>query len=149
MKNQIERILSNERWSKSQIGITNDEFMIVLPYFTKLDEEGIKKRQEGKRKYWGKPNILENSEQRLFYVLRYLKTYPTFDTAWAVRWGSKSTANRRFLRYFPLLKEALKRLWVIPPETPEEFISKYGEDQNLWDVFVDASEREVARSKKK
>lgn len=149
MKNQITKILSNERSSKSQIGIMHQEFMILLPYFSKLDEEDRRKRQEWKRNYWGKPPILENSEQRLFYVLWYLKTYPTFDTAWAVRWWSKAAANKRFLRYFILLKEALRQLWALPPETPEEFVSKYGEDQNLWDVFVDASEREVARSKKK
>jgi len=46
MKNQITKILSNERSSKSQIGIMHQEFMILLPYFSKLDEEDRRKRQE-------------------------------------------------------------------------------------------------------
>lgn len=149
MKDKIEKVLSNNRSSKSQTGLTKKEIDLILPYFEKLDEEDRKKRNAWKRSYWGKPPILENSLQRLYYTLWYLKTYPWFDTAGAVWWSNKSSAHERFMRYFPLLKESLRRLWVIPPETPEEFISKYGEEQSLWDVFVDASEREVVRNEKK
>lgn len=149
MKEQIPKILSKKRSSRSQTWITKQEFEIIIPYFKTLDKEDKKQRSKWKRPYWGQPPILGTSEERLFYVLRYLKTYPSFDTAGAVRWMSKSSAHNQFRRYFPMLRESLRRLGVLPPETPEEFVGKYGKDRNLWDVFVDASERRISRSKKK
>ena len=149
MRENIKRILSNSRSSKSQIGISKKEFEILLVYFARIDEKARAKKSKWKRWYWWKPPVLRTSVERLFYVLWYFKNYPTFDTAWATWWASKSSAHSWFIVYFPMLNEALRQLGVILPETPEEFVWKYGKDKNLWDIFVDATERELVRNKKK
>ncbi len=149
MRENIEKILSKGRSCRSQIGITKNEFETLLPFFARIDEKNRAKKSKWKRWYGWKPPVLKSSRERLFYVLRFFKCYPTFDTAWATWWTSKSSAHSRFTVYFPMLKESLKQLGVIPPETPEEFIGKYGKDKYLWDIFVDASERGIVRNKKK
>jgi len=48
--------------------------------------------------------------------------------------------------YFPLLKKALKRLGVLPPETKEEFQIMLAKNQGKKYLIIDVSEREIARS---
>jgi len=149
MRENIEKVLSNERGCKSQTGISKNEFEILIPFFARIDEKTRAEKSKWKRWYGWKPPVLKTSRERLFYVLWYFKNYSTFDTAWTTWCTSKSSAHSWFSTYFPMLKEALKQLWVIPPETPEEFVGKYGKDKNLWYIFVDATEREIIRNKKK
>ena len=149
MREQIPKILKEERSCKSQIWVNKQEFEIILPGFSVLDKEDRKKRSAWKRPYGGKPPVLKDSLERLFFILWYLRVYPTYDSAWAIRWMSKVTAYEQVQRYFPLLQETLKRLGVLPPETIWEFIQKYGKERDFWELFVDASERKIVRNKKK
>ena len=147
MKEKIQLIFKDDRITKSQIWISSKEFGLLLPTFEIVDkEEEIKRRSMTKRGYGWRKSKLETWEHKLFFILYYLKVYPSYDTAWVVWWVSKSRISECIYRYFPILKESLKRLWVLPPENKEEYKKKFKD--NWWNsyIFIDWSEREVSRS---
>jgi hypothetical protein len=92
---------------------------------------------------------LETIEDKLFYSLFYLKTYPTFDVASFYVGFSRSKACEWAHRLFPVLEQTMQRKLVLPQRKisdPEEFLRLFPE---IKDVFVDGVERLKQRPKKK
>jgi len=147
MQTKIKNIFKDDRMTRSQIWIPKEEFDLLLPTFEFVEKEtDIKRRSNNKRTYGWRKSKLETSEQKLFFILYYLKVYPTYDEAWIAWWVSKSRISDWIYRYFPILKESLKRLWVLPPETKEEYTKKFWRDMTKKRIFIDWSEREISRS---
>jgi len=146
----ITRAMNSDRIMKSLTGLNTAKFKELLPYFEIILKETTKKaiknnknriRAEG----GGKKHTLKNTEAKLFYILFYLKVYPTFDVAGFIFDVNRSQANRWMHKLLPLLEIALDRRFVLPKRqitTMDEFISLFPEVQ---DIFVDATERPVQR----
>jgi len=148
MLEQIDKVLWENRACRAHIGISALEFRTMLPTFEVVDNEDRAKRKIGKKRmYWGKPPKLKNAKQRLFFVLYHLKTHHKYDIQATTWWVDKSVITDWVVRYVPLLLESLRRLWVIPPQTVEEFEEKY-KDIDFELLRVDATEREIARPTK-
>lgn len=148
MQTQIDKILANNRTCKAHIWIVSNEFNILLETFTVVyNEFDMKARATKKRQYGWRKSKLCTMTQRLFFILRYLKTNPKYDIAWVIWWVDKSVICDYIVKYVPILSESLRRLWCTPPQTIEEFREKYR--WNQFDILrVDATEREVTRSTK-
>lgn len=147
----INKALKNNRILKSLTGLGIEKFKELVPYFeTILKEENgkrVKSNKNRQRKVGGgsKPT-LENAEAKLFYILFYVKVYPTFDLAGFIFDVNRSQTNRWMHQLLPILEKALDRRVVLPKrkiENVEAFIKSFPE---VKDLFIDGTERRVERS---
>ena len=143
--------LHTDRMCKSLTGLTVSEFKALLVDFTwNYTEYEAKQRPKRKRKIGGGAHgKLETMEDKFFYALLYLKTYPTFDVASFYVGFARSKACEWAHRLFPVLEQTLKRKLVLPERKisdPEEFLRLFPEAK---EVFVDGVERLKQRPKNK
>jgi len=150
----IAKALKNNRILKSLTGLSIEKFKELVPYFETIlkEEEGkrIENDKNRKRKAGGgKKATLDSSEAKLFYILFYVKVYPTFDVAGFIFDVNRSQTNRWMHKLLPILEKALDRRVVLPKrkiENIEAFIKSFPE---IKDVFIDGTERRVERSSDK
>ena len=148
----ITRAMQSNRIMKSLTGLSTAKFKELVPYFEIiLDENSRKAVKNNKNRVraegGGKKHTLQSVEAKLFYILFYLKVYPTFDVAGFIFDVNRSQAHRWMHKLLPLLEIALDRRFVLPKRqiaTLDEFVSLFPEIQ---DIFVDATERPVQRPK--
>jgi len=147
----ISKALKNNRILKSLTGLDVEKFKELVPYFeTILKEENgkrIKNDKTRQRKAGGgsKPT-LNSSEEKLFYILFYVKVYPTFDLAGFIFDVNRSQTNRWMHKLLPILEKTLDRKLVLPKRKIEnvgEFLKSFPE---VKDLFIDGTERRVQRS---
>lgn len=147
----IAKALKNNRILKSLTGLSIEKFKELVPYFeTILNEENgkrIKNDKNRQRKAGGgsKPT-LDSSEAKLFYILFYVKIYPTFDLAGFIFEVNRSQTNRWMHQLLPILEKALDRRVVLPKrriENVEAFLKLF---PDVKDLFIDGTERRVERS---
>lgn len=143
--------LRTDRMCKSLTGLTIHEFEALVIDFTWNYNEYEAKRKPGRMRKLGggRGSYLEEIEEKLFYVLWYLKTYPTFDVASFYVGFARSKAHKWAHILFPILEQTMKRKLVLPQRkisSPEEFERLYPE---VREVFADGIERSIQRSKNK
>jgi hypothetical protein len=138
---------------KSLIGMDRSKFKKLAKAFAsaydtiqqgRLLEGEIKQVPSGGRK-----GHLDTPDKKLFFVLYYLKTYPTFDVLGFHFGFSSGHAHGHVDALLPVLLRSLSDLGVLPlraPGTPEEFaqlIEKYG------DIAIDGLECACVRPQDK
>jgi DDE superfamily endonuclease len=148
---QIGSALRTDRLCKSLTGLTVAEFTNLVSDFSwNYHEYEAKRITERKRKLGGgRGSKIETIEEKLFYVLFYLKTYPTFDMASFYVGFARSKAHKWAHILFPILEQTMKRKLVLPQRkisSREEFERLYPE---VTEVFADGIERSIQRSKNK
>lgn len=95
----------------------------------------------GRRLNGGGSPIFKTPTEKLFFVLYYLKTYPTFENLGFIFGCSNKTAHENLYKFMPILERALKELNVLPKrnfDTVDEFIEYIKDNGNL---LIDATER--------
>lgn len=148
---QIRSALRTDRMCKSLTGLTVSEFTNLTADFSwNYHEYEAKRITERKRKLGGgRGSKIETIEEKLFYILFYLKTYPTFDMASFYVGFARSKAHKWAHILFPILEQTMKRKLVLP----ERKISSREEFERLYpgvkEVFADGIERSIQRSKNK
>ena len=148
---KISKALKSNRVLKSLTGLNIEKFKELVPYFAKILEEEngkrIKNDKNRKRKAGGgsKPT-LDSVEAKLFYILFYVKVYPTFDLAGFMFDVNRSQTNRWMHQLLPILEKALDRRVVLPQRKVENVESFMNLFPNIKDVFIDGTERRVERS---
>ena len=114
-------------------------------------EERLKKQKEWEQvRIWTKwaSSILDTDEKELFFLLYYLKTYPTFDVLSSIFWMWRTTAHSNIHRVLPILKELLQELWISPKRSiwsVDELKESF--DWNILDLIIDWTERRHFRHK--
>lgn len=136
---------------KALTGLTVREFENLVADFTwNYAEYEAKRKPDRKRKLGGgRESYIETYEEKLFYGLFYLKTYPTFDVASFYVGFARSKACTWAHLLFGILEQTLKRKLVLPQRrisSPEEFERLYPE---VTEVFADGIERSIRRGKNK
>jgi hypothetical protein len=114
---------------KASTGLNVQGFNELLYTFTEIIREEQLQQSNRKRKPGGgrKGNI-KDPEQKLFYILLYLKAYPTFDLAAVLFDSSKTRTYEWYQNILPLLEKALGRKCVLPKrqiKSMEEFIRTF------------------------
>lgn len=145
----INKVLNNKRLVRSVLGVRKETFEELLSIFTKvLIEEAEKK--DRKRAYGGGSNgNIKDPRKKLFFILWYLKVYPTFDVAAYVFGSSKSRTQAWAHKILPILERTLERKLVLPKRrigSLEEFFVLFPETK---EVMLDGIERPTIRSQKK
>ncbi len=79
----IKRALGSDRLMKALTGMTIEKFKGLLPTFrnglqkNKANQKETRERAEG----GGRKHTLNDAQSKLFFILFYLKCYPTYDLA--------------------------------------------------------------------
>ena len=144
----IRAALRTDRMCKALTGLSVHEFETLLIDFSwNYTEYEAKKKPKRQRKIGGGAHgILETVEEKFFYSLFYLKTYPTFDVLGSQFGMARSKAHVNTYKLSPILYHTLVSLGLMPYrefETPEDLKTILsGIDQ----VIIDATERAYRRS---
>lgn len=144
----INKVLNNTRLVRAILGVTKKEFEALLPVFEQILREYRESKKRRRAIGGGANGNIKSPERKLFYILFYVKTYPTFDTAAFIFASSKSRTHQWAHDILPLLEKALGRKIVLPKRrinTPEEFFAAFPEAR---EVMLDGVERPTIRSKK-
>ena len=144
------------RQIKALLWIDKEEFRFISELFEEMDEivkeEEYKKRKEKNSKArrsssWGHRK-LDSSDKKVFFLLYYLKIYPTYDVLWFTFWMDRSTACVNIHWLLPILKRLLRELWIAPKRKIENIEDlKEAFDWDILDLIADWTERRHFRHK--
>ena len=146
LKDILPRIY-DERQLRALTGVSFKQFILLLEQFEKIQEEFKEERYKEKvRKAGsGRKGKLDKSEEKLFFILHYLKCYPTFDQLGFSFAMDNSSAAQYVKNLLPVLLETVNRLGVLPKtafKTVEEMRLAFA---GLDTLVIDATERAINR----
>jgi len=147
--------IRDDRQMRALTGLSQEKFNHLLPPFSRVYQqeqykayekglaEGSRKRKPGA----GQKGKLPEMADKLYFILSYYKTYPTFDVLGA-RFGlARSKANEWVQRLSPILHQTLKEMGHLPErafESVEAFKAALGD---LDQILIDVTERPHHRPK--
>jgi hypothetical protein len=143
--------IRNERQFKAFTGLSQPAFARLLIEFTHGLEEVRQRRyhqqQDTRRRHpgGGRKGALSTPELKLFFILFYLKNYPNFDVLGGLFDLSPSKAEENVRKLLPLLKQAEKRLHVLPHRHFKPRGNSQQPTENIQKIIIDATERPCRR----
>lgn len=143
------QIFSQPRVSMAVLGVTRDEFFQLLPVFSKcLREHRIRLRPNRQRKVGGgRKGDLPTDEDKLLYILMYLKLYPTYDALAVIANHYRSKCGDSVKLLLPVLEETLGRKLILPKRHGHSLEEIFRQHPEIKDIFIDGSERRVQKPK--
>jgi len=105
---------------KSLTGLGRREFDQLLPAFSDsieaISNENYRKNRDkrSRRPGGGSKGKLPTPENKLFFILFYLKNYPTFDVLGFIFDLNPSKADENVKKFLPILKHAQSKLNILP-----------------------------------
>lgn len=144
---KLKRAFKSDRIMKALTGLSVFEFKNLEPTFSQVLQkyQATRKTKRQRAVGGGRKHTLQTAGERLFFILFYVKCYPTMDLAGFFFGVDKSRIQRWVKELLPLLEETLGREVVLPARkisSVEEFVAKF---PGVKDVFIDATERPVRR----
>ena len=146
----ISKLAHDPRATQAMIGMTYEEFSRLVPVFEQCMRDIRTQEPNRKRKLGGgQKGKLPTMESKLFFILFYLKTYPTFDVLAFFTDRNRGRCCKSVHFFSKVLEKALGRKLVLPKRkinSVEEFLRLFPEAK---DVFLDGTERRIQRPKNK
>lgn len=147
---KIQRVFRSNRLLKALTGLSKSEFTNLKPSFeAKLKEKLSPKKRRKRKAGGGRKHTLLSVEEKLFFILFYIKCYPTFDVASFIFGVDRSRPNRWVGDLLDVLEQALGHEVVLPErkiDDVEEFFVRFPEIKKL---YIDGVERPTQRPKDK
>ncbi|MBM0740806.1 transposase (plasmid) [Phormidium sp. CLA17] len=141
----IERALKQDRLLRAMIGLNRKAFDALLPPFSGVYEQ-IQLQQPRQRALGGgRKARLRTFRDKLFYILFYFKSYPTFDLAGLLFEIDRAQAHYWMHRLQPILEATLGEKLALPERkltSVEAFVERF---PGVKRVMVDGTERPIAR----
>lgn len=141
----------NERQFRACTGLSQKEFDLILPEFAKClqlaQQQRYKKHrlQRQRKPGGGRKGALSSPDLKLFFILFYLKNYPTFDVLGCLFDLSPAKAQENFVKFMPILKQAEKRLHILPHRHFKPANTDKQPIDNHQKIIIDATERPCCR----
>jgi hypothetical protein len=136
--------LGRDRTVKATIGMSREKFDALVPAFADAYDRILQERLQSKRMKrlprGGPKGVLDTAEKRLFFVLYYLKTYPTFDVLGFHFDLSAGHAHDYVVEYMEVLRRALETLEVAPERTADSLDNFLAIIEKYDELLVDATE---------
>jgi len=144
---KLDRAKKTDRIMKALTGMTVLEFESLVLTFSQVFQkyQATRKKKRQRAVGGGRKHTLKTAAERLFFILLYVKCYPTMDLAGFFFGVDKSRIQRWVTELLPLLEETLGREVVLPARqvnSVEEFVAQIPQ---VKDVFIDATERPIRR----
>lgn len=141
--------LTNDRMVKSLIGMSRQKFDDLVPVFTsaedRIQQERLQKKAIKRLPSGGHQGVLNTPRKRLFFVLYYLKTYPTFDVL-GFHFGLSAGHAHDFIEtYLTVLESALNTLTVLPPRHFKDVADFTQAVERYDEVIIDGVEMPCVR----
>jgi len=143
----IDKALNNDRLMKALSGLNVMEFNQLLPTFEKLLYVKAKNKERQREVGGGRKGELKLASHKLFFIVFFLKVYPTMDLAGFIFGVDRSRPCRWVQDFLPILEEVLGRECVLPKRkinSIEEFTRLF---PDVKEVLIDATERRTQRPK--
>lgn len=128
---------------RAMTSLDKEEFEVLCVVFKEAWEDHIKEVGMEPSK-GGRPPQLDNAEDRLFFILFYLKTYPLQEVIAHLFGLSQGQANLWIHRLSAVLKEALRRRDCLPARMTEDMLARLGQE-GVQDLTIDGTERRINR----
>ena len=145
----INTLHKNPRMMRALTGMSQGEFNELVPDFEReLRHHALNRHNRQRKPGGGQKGHLKTVEDKLFFILFYLKTYPTFDVIAFFSDKSRGRSCEAVHIYLAILEKALGKKIKLPERkinSVEEFLEKFPE---VKDIFVDGTERRIQRPKK-
>lgn len=144
----IDKVLNNGRLVRAVLGVTKQEFLALLPTFEQVVREDAEAKKRKRAVGGGCNGKIKQARKKLFFILLYVKAYPTFDVAAFMFASSKSRTHMWAHNILPLLEKTLGRKVVLPKRrisSPEEFFAAF---PGVKEAMIDGLERPTQRSRK-
>jgi len=145
-----QQIFSQSRVTQAVLGVSTEEFYNLLPTFSQcLREHRRILRPNRKRAVGqGRKGDLPTDEDKLLYILLYMKLYPTYDALAVLSNHQRSKCGDSVHLLLPVLEMTLGRKLVLPKRPRGNSLEKIFQDHpELKDIFIDGTERRVQRPK--
>ena len=146
----LERIQTSPRLMRAVTGLTIKQFEELLGSFDRNYEKAIDadraKRGCIRKKGGGKKSSLSTLRLKLFFILVYLKCYPTYDVFGVFFDLDGGNCCDWVKRLLPVLEATLGEKQVLPERkirTVEEFLQRFPGEK---DLLIDGTERRTRRS---
>ncbi len=144
------QIFSQSRVTQAVLGVSQAEFEQLLPTFSAcLIQHRIELKPDRIRRIGGgRKGDLPTDEDKLLYILLYLKLYPTYDSLSVLTNHQRSKCGDSVKLLLPALETALGRHMVLPVRRGRSLEEIFRDNPELKDVFIDGTERRVNKPKK-
>ena len=143
----------DERQFKALTGVSRAAFNKLVVIFSKCYAEIVQEKYEQNRaKRQRKPGAgqkgrLNTMEKKLFFILYYLKVYPTYDVLGYHFGLDRSKACTNVQQLLPVLLKTLDRLGVLPKRQFNNVAELQQAFEGISELFIDATERPYHRPK--
>jgi hypothetical protein len=149
----ISRALANSRVLRSLTGLSSKQFDELAVGFDatlrKHKSAERRKRKPQRAAGGGRKHSLGDAKQKLFFILLYLRVYPTMEVAAFLFDAGKGTVCDWVHKYLPLLEKTLGATQDLPKRkirSVDEFMKEFPEVER---VIIDSTERPRTRPKDK
>lgn len=141
--------IRDDRQAKALTGCSLAMLGELLPVFNQLFRDRPRSFPVAHARSYGagRTGVLPTIEDKLIFILLYMKAYPTFDVLSSIFDLDRGPACRRVQQLLPVLEAALGRKIVLPARkitSIEEFYQKFPEAR---DVLIDGEERPIQKPK--
>lgn len=146
----VSNALDNPRVMRALTGLEPEEFRGLAQTFAEVWAEHTRLNWQGQPRQRaagaGAKSELATPDQRLFFILFYLRQYPIQEVLGFYFGFDQPQANKWIMRLLPLLLEGLKRHLVLPHRRTEglEQVLAQAKKQKL---FLDGTDRPIRRPK--
>ncbi len=136
---------------KALTGLGVVEFYDLVVVFSPLYDAWNESRRSDRKRNLGAGGqwSLEGYTSKLFYILFYVKCYPTFDVAGFFFNVDKSRTCRWTHDWLPLLEKALGKKVELPKRKIQSVAEFYECFPKVKELFIDGTERRIQRPKYK
>lgn len=158
----LDKKVKDERQMKALLWVKQEEFNFLTDLFSevhdKVVEEAYEERKRMAQERWSTkqvrrsskwyPWILNTPLKKLFFLLYYLKTYPTYDVLGFSFGMDRSTACVNIHRLLPVLQRLFRELGISPKREVKNIEDlKESFNGDILDLIIDATERRYFRHK--
>jgi len=143
--------IREERQKRALTGLSEKKFNELLPVFTKNYQEqkqrtyqqGLATGQCQRKPGGGRNSKLKEMDDKLDFILYYLKTYPTYDQLGERFDLARSSAHDQVKALLPILQATLADLGVLPYRQFESVAAFQAlcQELNLEQILLDVTER--------
>lgn len=138
-----EEVKTKARTLKAMTSLDRAEFEQLAEVFGSV--WGEQQRQAGyDAAQGGRPPALKSMEQKLFFILFHLKTYPLEEVLGHLFGFSQGQANVWIHRLSKVLRETLQQQAYLPARLPAEMLERLAQEE-LQSLGIDGTERRIQR----
>lgn len=130
---------------RAMTSLNRDEFELLCLSFGQVWEEETQSSQRDPSQ-GGRKSILNRHEDRLLFILFYLKTYPLQEVLAYLFGMSQGQAHFLIYQLGRILRETLKRMDYLPARLSEDMVRILAEEEPQ-DLAIDGTERTIERPK--